>query len=122
MAPKHEWMALHVTLPHLVVVMRSFRRNFSFEVQVLDNKGFLRRFSVATYYNPYNLKKLNFLCQIPLRLELGWNEIHLDLNDLLMRTYKTKLFETVKVMVHANCKIRQVSWEERRESCIGKLQ
>lgn len=101
-------MALHVSLPHLVIVMKNFRRNFSFEVQVLDNRGFLRRFDMATWFNPSSLKKWPFLCQLPLKLEIGWNEIHVDFNDLLKRTYNTRYFETVRIVINANCRLRQV--------------
>jgi hypothetical protein len=107
-APTKEWVALHVSLKHLVIVMKNFRRNFSFEVQVLDSRGFLRRFNLATWFNPSNLKKYQFLCQLPLKLEVGWNEIHLDLDDLLQKTYRTKFFEVVKLVINANCRLRQV--------------
>ncbi len=107
--PRKEFMALHVTLPHLVLVVKNLRRNFSFEVQVLDSRGLLRRFNIATWFLPSNLKKWSFLCQLPLSLELGWNEIHLDLNDLLLKTYRTTYLETVRIAINANCRLRQVN-------------
>lgn len=108
-APKRSWMALHVPLQHLVIVLRNMRRNFSFEVQVLDSLGFLRRFNMATWFTGSgSMKKTPYLCQLPLVLQLGWNEIHLDLNDLLWRSYKSTFVETERLIINATCRLRQV--------------
>ncbi|CAL8142258.1 unnamed protein product [Orchesella dallaii] len=107
-APKSPMNALHVTLPHLIIAMKNYRRNFAFDVLVMDSNAYRRRFSFATWYNPSSLKKFSFLCQVPLRLEIGWNEIHVNFNDLVKSTYKTTYVETIRVQIYANCKLRQV--------------
>ncbi|ODM96206.1 Cilia- and flagella-associated protein 20 [Orchesella cincta] len=107
-APKSPMNALHVTLPHMIIAMKNYRRNFAFEVLVMDSNAYRRRFSFATWYNPSSLKKFSFMCQVPLRLEIGWNEIHVNFNDLVKSTYKTTYVETIRVQVYANCKLRQI--------------
>jgi hypothetical protein len=108
--PAPEWKALHLTLPHLVIVLKNFKRNFSFEVLILDNSGSRRRLSFATWFNGGNTgRTLPFLAQVPLRLEIGWNEIHVDLRELTESLYKSRYVETLKVQIYANCRLRQVA-------------
>lgn len=118
-APKSVLHALHITLPHIVMVMKHYRRNFAFEVLVMDSNAYRRRFSFATWYNPSLLKKYSFLCQVPLRLEIGWNEIHVNLNELVSSAYRTSYVETLRVRVYANCKLRQVSGKKIRLEFIN---
>lgn len=112
-APKSALNALHITLPHMVMAMKNYRRNFAFDVLVMDSMAYRRRFCFATWYNPALLKKFAFMCQIPLRLEIGWNEIHVNFNDLVKSTYKTEYVETIRIQIYANCKLRQVKLSQR---------
>lgn len=106
--PRTPLNALHITLPHMIIAMKNYRRNFAFDVLVMDNMAYRRRFCFATWYNPNALKKFAFMCQVPLRLEIGWNQVHVNFRNLVRSTYKTEYVETIRVQIYANCKLRQV--------------
>lgn len=48
-APENEKEELCIKLPFLVMVIKNLKRYFSFEVQVLDDKGIKRRFRASNY-------------------------------------------------------------------------
>ncbi|KAK8965698.1 hypothetical protein KSP40_PGU015518 [Platanthera guangdongensis] len=50
---------------------------------------------------------------MPLRLEDGWNNIQLNLTDLTRRAYGTNYVETLRLQVHANCRLRRVYFSDR---------
>lgn len=50
---------------------------------------------------------------MPLRQEEGWNNIQLNLTDLTRRAYGTNYVETLRVQVHANCRLRRIYFSER---------
>jgi sugar diacid utilization regulator len=43
----------------------------------------------------------------------GWNQIQINLADLVRKTYGTGLVETLRVTIHANCRIRRVYFADR---------
>ena len=48
-APSHPKKTLGIKLPFLVMVIKNLKKYFTFEVQVLDDKGIKRRFRASTY-------------------------------------------------------------------------
>lgn len=54
-----------------------------------------------------------FICTMPLRLEDGWNNIQLNLTDLTRRAYGTNYVETLRLQVHANCRLRRIYFSDR---------
>jgi hypothetical protein len=50
---------------------------------------------------------------MPLKLEDGWNNIQLNLSDLTKRAYGTNYVETLRVQVHANCRLRRIYFADR---------
>jgi hypothetical protein len=50
---------------------------------------------------------------MPLKLDDGWNNIQLNLADLTKRAYGTNYVETLRVQVHANCRLRRVYFSDR---------
>lgn len=50
---------------------------------------------------------------MPLRLDDGWNQIQLNLTDLTRRAYGTNYVETLRVQVHANCRLRRIYFSDR---------
>ncbi|PHT40990.1 Cilia- and flagella-associated protein 20 [Capsicum baccatum] len=54
-----------------------------------------------------------YICAMPLRLDEGWNQIQLNLSDLTRRAYGTNYVETLRVQVHANCRLRRIYFSER---------
>ena len=54
-----------------------------------------------------------FICTMPLKLDEGWNQIQLNLTDLTRRAYGTNYVETLRVQVHANCRLRRIYFSDR---------
>ncbi|KAL5570307.1 hypothetical protein UlMin_026882 [Ulmus minor] len=47
-----------------------------------------------------------YICTMPLRMDEGWNQIQFNLADFIRRAYGTNYVETLRVQVHANCRLR----------------
>ncbi|KAH7423810.1 hypothetical protein KP509_12G074900 [Ceratopteris richardii] len=54
-----------------------------------------------------------FICCMPMRLDEGWNQIQFNLSDFTRRAYGTNYVETLRVQVHANCRIRRIYFSDR---------
>lgn len=54
-----------------------------------------------------------FICTMPMRLDDGWNQIQFNLADFTRRAYGTNYVETLRVTVHANCRIRRIYFSDR---------
>lgn len=50
---------------------------------------------------------------MPMRLDEGWNQIQFNVADFTRRAYGTNYVETLRVQVHANCRIRRVYFSDR---------
>ena len=50
---------------------------------------------------------------MPMRLDDGWNQIQFNLADFTRRAYGTNYVETLRVQIHANCRIRRVYFSDR---------
>ncbi|XP_073331421.1 cilia- and flagella-associated protein 20-like [Pagrus major] len=78
----------------------------SLNFQVLDDTNGRRRFQLSTYRSTTGVDPL--LCTMPMKLDEGWNQIQFDLSDFTRRAYGTNYVETLRVQIHANCRIRSV--------------
>lgn len=116
---------LGIKLPFLVMIIKNLKvsvaqragapaaashrspaqKYFTFEVQVLDDKGVRRRFRASNYQSTTRVKP--FICTMPMRLDEGWNQIQFNLSDFTRRAYGTNYIETLRVQIHANCRIRR---------------
>ncbi|KAA3456917.1 cilia and flagella-associated protein 20 [Gossypium australe] len=67
---------------------------------------FCLNFQAVTRVKPY-------ICTMPLRLDEGWNQIQLNLADYTRRAYGTNYVETLRVQVHANCRLRRIYFSDR---------
>ncbi|RYG53044.1 DUF667 domain-containing protein [archaeon] len=54
-----------------------------------------------------------FICTMPMRLDEGWNQIQFNLSDFTKRAYGTNYIETLRVQIHANCRIRRIYFSDR---------
>ena len=54
-----------------------------------------------------------FITTMPMRLDEGWNQIQFNLGDFTRRAYNTNYIETVRVQIHANCRIRRIYFCDR---------
>jgi len=50
---------------------------------------------------------------MPLRMDDGWNQIQFNLADFTKRAYGTNYVETLRVQVHANCRLRRIYFSDR---------
>lgn len=46
-------------------------------------------------------------------MDEGWNQIQLNLADFTRRAYGTNYVETLRVQVHANCRLRRIYFSDR---------
>ncbi|KAK2989884.1 hypothetical protein RJ640_015216, partial [Escallonia rubra] len=125
---------LGIKLPFLVMIVKNVKKYFTFEIQVLDDKNVRRRFRASNYQageacwlpggacfeNGISLRSGNavtrvkpFICTMPLKLDEGWNQIQLNLADYTRRAYGTNYVETLRVQVHANCRLRRIYFADR---------
>ena len=106
--PKH---TLGVKMPFLVLLIKYLKKYFTFEVQVIDDKNVKRRFRASNYQSNTRVKP--FICTIPMKLDEGWNQIHFNLTDFTRRAYGTNYLETLRVQIHANCRIRRIYFTDQ---------
>lgn len=105
-APQAKDEELAIKLPFLVMVIKNLKKYFSFEVQVLDDKGIKRRFRASNYQTSTKVKP--FICTMPMKLDEGWNQIQFNLSDFTKRAYGTNYVETLRISIHCNCRIRRI--------------
>lgn len=48
-----------------------------------------------------------------MRLDDGWNQIQFNLADFTKRAYGTNYVETLRVQIHANCRLRRIYFSDR---------
>ncbi|KAF9594151.1 hypothetical protein IFM89_028405 [Coptis chinensis] len=116
---------LGIKLPFLVLIVKDLKKYFTFEIQVLDDKNVRRRFRASNFQvckfinvqlalsNTAVTRVKPFICTMPLRLDEGWNQIQLNLADYTRRAYGTNYVETLRVQVHANCRLRRIYFADR---------
>merc|ERR1719183_1494552 len=102
---------LGIKLPFLVMIIKNMKKYFTFEVQVLDDKNVRRRFRASNYQSTTRVKP--FICTMPMRLDEGWNQIQFNLSDFTRRAYGTNYIETLRVQIHANCRLRRIYFSDR---------
>ncbi|KAK6047655.1 hypothetical protein COOONC_14839 [Cooperia oncophora] len=93
------------------MVVKNMKKYFTFEVQILDDKGVKRRFRASNYQSSTRVKP--FICTMPMRLDEGWNQIQFNLADFTKRAYGTNYVETLRIQVHANCRLRRIYFADR---------
>lgn len=102
---------LGIKLPFLILMVKNLKKFFTFEVQILDDKNVIRRFRSSNYQTTTRVK--SFICTMPLRLEEGWNQIQFNLADFCKRAYGTNYVETLRLQIHANCRLRRIYFSDR---------
>ncbi|ONK72072.1 uncharacterized protein A4U43_C04F15400 [Asparagus officinalis] len=102
---------LGIKLPFFIMVVKNLKKYFTFEIQILDDKNVRRRFRASNFQAVTRVKP--FICTMPLKLDDGWNNIQLNLADFTRRAYGTNYVETLRVQVHANCRLRRIYFSDR---------
>jgi len=98
--------SLGITLPYAVLLAKNIKRYFTFEIQVKDDLGARRRLKMSNYQTTARIRPLS--CSLPLKMEPGWNQICLDLQEMVSRAFGTNYVETLRLQIHANCRLRRV--------------
>jgi len=109
--PADPKLTLGIKLPFLVMIVKNMKKYFTFEVMVLDDKNVRRRFRASNYQSTTRVKP--FICTMPMRLDDGWNQIQFNLSDFTKRAYGSNYMETLRVQIHANCRVRRVYFSDR---------
>jgi Protein of unknown function (DUF667) len=109
--PEDPNKTLSIKLPFLVMILKNLKKYFTFEVTILDDKNLRRRFRASNYQRTTRVKP--FICTMPMRLDEGWNQIQFNLADFTRRAYGTNYIETLRVQIHANCRVRRVYFSDR---------
>eukprot|EP00026_Physarum_polycephalum_P018408 Phypoly_transcript_19985.p1 GENE.Phypoly_transcript_19985~~Phypoly_transcript_19985.p1 ORF type:complete len:191 (-),score=20.09 Phypoly_transcript_19985:33-605(-) len=109
--PADPMKTLGIKLPFLVMIVKNVHKYFTFEICVLDDKNVRRRFRASNYQATTKVKP--FICTMPMRLDDGWNQIQFNLADFTRRAYGTNYMETLRVTVHANCRLRRIYFSDR---------
>ncbi|UYV68080.1 CFAP20 [Cordylochernes scorpioides] len=110
--PADPKITLGIRMPYLAFTLKNLKKYFAFEVQIIDNKSVRRRFRASSFQTV--TKVVPFLCTLHLRLEEGWNQVWFNLEDFTRRAYGSGYVETLRVQVHANCRLRRVFFADRQ--------
>lgn len=99
------------SMPVLNLVVEFLNRPFCFEFQVRDDRNMKRRYRMSTCQK--HAKRSPLFCHMPMKLDLGWNIIHVDLLKLTALNYGRCYAEFLGLQIYANCRIRRVFFSDR---------
>lgn len=108
--PNDPKKSLGITMPKIVLQVKHLLKYFTFSVTILDDKGIERTFKSSNFQTLTRVKG-NF-CSLPMKLEDGWNQVSIDLEDFCKKAFGTNYKETKRVQVNANCRIRRIYFTE----------
>ncbi|KAK1928464.1 Cilia- and flagella-associated protein 20 [Phytophthora citrophthora] len=103
--------SLHIRLRHLVVVLKNVEQHVSLEIHVADDRGVRRRFRLSTFQKKSAVHPQ--LVLLPLHLDSGWNQVQVDLAELLYTSYKGRYAHAISVQLHACCRVRRIYFAEK---------
>ncbi|KAH7481770.1 hypothetical protein KRP22_015081 [Phytophthora ramorum] len=103
--------ALHIRLRHLVLVLKNLEQHVSLEVQVADDRGTRRRLRFSTFQKKSAVHPE--IALLPLQLDSGWNQVQLDLVELMHTCYNARYAHATSVQLHASCRVRRVYFAEQ---------
>lgn len=103
--------SLHIRLRHLVLVLKNLEQHVSVEVHVADDRGSRRRFRFSTFQKKSAVHSQ--IALLPLRLDSGWNQLQLDLMELMHTCYNARYAHTISVQLHASCRVRRVYFADQ---------
>ena len=98
--------SLGITMPTIVILVKNLMKYFEFSVTIIDDKKIERTFK-ATNFQTLTRVKGNF-CSMPMRLEDGWNQVHIKLDDFCKKAFGSNYKETKRVQIHGNCRLRRI--------------
>lgn len=103
--------ALGIMMPFLVMIVKNLKKYFSFEVTILDDEGFRRRFRIANFQSSTLIRPL---CTVmPIGLADGWNQIQFNLAEFTRRAYNRQFMEVQSLKINANICLRRIYFAEK---------
>ena len=102
--------SLGIKMHTIVLLVKNLQKYFEFSVNIIDDKKIERTFKASNFQTLTRVKG-NF-CSLPMKLEDGWNQVHICLDDFCKKAFGTNYKETKKVQIHANCRIRRIYFTE----------
>jgi hypothetical protein len=102
--------SLGIKMHTIVLLVKNLQKYFEFSVNIIDDKKIERTFKASNFQTLTRVKG-NF-CSLPMKLEDGWNQVHICLDDFCKKAFGTNYKETKRVQIHANCRIRRIYFTE----------
>jgi hypothetical protein len=109
--PKEKDKTLGIKLPFFLIIVKNMNRHFTLEIEIIDDRKVHRQFRMSNYQSTTHINPS--ICTIPMRLDDGWNQIQLNLSDFTRRVYGTNYVETLRVQIHANCRLRRIYFADK---------
>ncbi|KAF0720749.1 cilia- and flagella-associated protein 20-like, partial [Aphis craccivora] len=103
--------SLGIQLPFVTLLVKNLSRLFTFEITILDSEKIRRRVRVSSYHTSTKLS--TFMIAMPICMTEGWNQLNLNLAAITSYSFKTTYMETVRVQVHANCRLRRIYFSDQ---------
>ncbi|OXA57325.1 Cilia- and flagella-associated protein 20 [Folsomia candida] len=104
------YQSLGIRLPILVLVVKNLRKQFTFDILVLDDKNVRHHYKFS---NRQTTTRIKATCSyIPLRMEDGWNMLQINLQDVVFKTFGSNYKECIRLQINANCRLRRVGFGE----------
>ncbi|KCV69240.1 hypothetical protein H696_04657 [Fonticula alba] len=109
--PPGPGQSIGIRLPFLTIQVKNLNRYFSFEVEVEDDQGVVRRFRCSNFNTTTRVKE--YICTMPLLLDAGWNIVKIDLAQMVRCVYGTQFTEVRSITIHPNCLLRRIFFSDK---------
>ncbi|XP_044581415.1 RNA polymerase-associated protein LEO1-like [Cotesia glomerata] len=110
-SPKNQSASLGISHPFIVILLKNMKRYFTMEITILDEDGMHRRFKLSNFQSKTKIRP--FSTTMPMGLGCGWNQIQLNMVELVKIAYGTVYRETTRLQINANCRIRRIYFSDR---------
>ena len=108
--PVSKTRSLEIKMPTIVLLIKNLLKYFKFEVTVIDDKHNERVFISSNFQTLTRVK--GNICSLPMKLEDGWNQIHINFEEFVKKAFGTNYVETKRVKINENCRIRRIYFTE----------
>ncbi|XP_056892698.1 uncharacterized protein LOC130527883 isoform X4 [Takifugu flavidus] len=102
---------LGIRQPIFNMLLKKSGEDFFCKITVTDEKSVQRQIFLSTFRK--EMKARVFSGCVPIRLSTSWDYIIINLAEVTQQLFGTKYVKTVKIQIHANCRIRRVYFSDR---------
>ncbi|XP_060855738.1 uncharacterized protein LOC132933485 [Metopolophium dirhodum] len=103
--------SIGIRLPFVTLIVKNLGQFFTFEITILDSENIRRRLRMSSYH--VKKKFSTFMITMPVSMDMGWNQLHMNLAEFTITSFNTTYVETVCIKVHANCRLRRVYFSDQ---------